>query len=93
MDDALAIGLIGFLKERGLQCPKDVSVVSFNNTQAGQYHSPSLTSVDISPYRLGEHAMQMMLGLIKGEKQAPQSILVPFEIIERNSVLPLSEEA
>ena len=41
MDDALAIGLTGLLKGMGLEVPGDVSIVSFNNTDAGKYHIPA----------------------------------------------------
>ena len=55
MDDPLSIGLNGFLLTLGLTVPADVSIVSFNNTQAGQYHSPALTSIDVHPRELGIH--------------------------------------
>ena len=93
MDDALAIGLTGLLKGMGLEVPGDVSIVSFNNTDAGKYHIPALTSYEIDPYRLGMIAMHLMADVLKGVADAPQSIEVPFTLIERDSVAgaPASE--
>ena len=93
MDDALAIGLTGLLKGMGLEVPGDVSIVSFNNTDAGKYHIPALTSYEIDPYRLGMIAMNLMADVLKGVADAPQSIEVPFTLIERDSVAgaPASE--
>ncbi len=93
MDDALSIGLTGFLSGLGLSVPGDVSVISFNNTEAGRYHTPALTSFDVDPYRLGVSAMTLMLDRIRGNVDEPSSVEVPFTLVERESVaaIPLSE--
>lgn len=91
MDDALAIGLTGLLKGMGLNVPEDVSIVSFNNTEAGRYHTPALTSFDLDAYALGVKAMHLMLDVIKGRAKAPSSIEVPFTLVERDSVSTISE--
>ncbi|HNX61090.1 MAG TPA: LacI family DNA-binding transcriptional regulator [Candidatus Limiplasma sp.] len=89
MDDPLSIGLNGFLLTLGLTVPADVSIVSFNNTQAGQYHSPALTSIDVHPRELGIHAMTLLLNIIRGRVEQPTHIDVPFTLIERDSVAAL----
>ena len=77
----------------GIVFPGDVSIVSFNNTDAGKYHIPALTSFEIDPYRLGMSAMHLMADVLKGTMDAPRSIEVPFTLIERDSVggAPASE--
>ncbi len=92
MDDPLSIGLNGFLLTLGLSVPGDVSIISFNNTQAGQYHSPALTSVDVHPRELGMHAMSLLLNIISGAVEKPTHINVPFTLIERDSVAPIAAE-
>ena len=86
MDDPLSIGLSGFLQTLGLSVPADVSIVSFNNTQVGQYHSPALTSIDVHPRELGMHAMTLLINIIKGKVEEPTHIDVPFTLVERDSV-------
>ncbi len=90
MDDPLSIGLAGLLGAMRLSVPADVSVVSFNNTQAGRYHAPALTSVDVHPRELGERAMTLLLDVIAGTADTPAHIDVPFTLIERASVAVLS---
>ncbi len=92
MDDPLSIGLIGFLRALSLSVPQDVSILSFNNTQAGQYASPALTSVDVDPALLGVHAMELLLDILQGTVTAPTHIEVPFQLIERDSVAPCPVE-
>ena len=91
VDDAMAIGLTSLLKGLGLTVPDDVSIVSFNNTDAGRYHTPALTSFEIDPYRLGVSAMHLMLDVLKGKVEAPCGIEVPFTLIERESVSTIGQ--
>ena len=86
MDDPLSIGLSSFLLTLGLSVPADVSIVSFNNTLAGQYHSPALTSIDVHPRELGAHAMALLLDILKGKVTQPTHLEVPFTLVERDSV-------
>lgn len=91
IDDAMAIGLTSLLKGLGLTVPDDVSIVSFNNTDAGRYHTPALTSFEIDPYRLGVSAMHLMLDVLRGRVEAPCGIEVPFTLIERESVSTIGQ--
>jgi len=86
MDDAQAIALCGLLGSMGLSVPQDVSLISFNNTVSGRYHTPALTSFDVNAYQLGMSAMNLMLRVLAGEVAQPTSIEVPFTLIERDSV-------
>ena len=90
MDDNLAIGLTGLLGEIGLSAPQDVSIISFNNIEAGRHHSPALTSFDVNPHQLGVAAMNLMLDVISGVTEKPTFIEVPFTLKERDSVLDIS---
>jgi DNA-binding LacI/PurR family transcriptional regulator len=45
-DDLDAVRVLGRLKEWQLDVPKDISLVSYGNTDLARYFSPSITSVD-----------------------------------------------
>ena len=85
MDDAQAIALCQALSKLSLRVSEDVSIVSFNNTEASRYYNPPLTTIDVSPYQLGVHAMNLMLDILNGEVAEPTAIEVPFALIERAS--------
>lgn len=91
MDDAQAIALCRGLDALGLRVPRDVSVVSFNNTEASRYHNPPLTTFDLQPYQLGVRAMNLMLDRLTGAVTEPTSIYVPFTLIQRQSVADCPE--
>lgn len=86
MDDPLSLEFMRFLKTLELAVPTDVSIVSFNNTQAGQFAAPALTTVDVDPYLLGVSAMRLLLDIINGKALRPMHIEVPFQLIQRDSV-------
>ena len=45
-----------FCGKLGLRVPKDLSIVSFNNSLFSRITSPQLTTVDVNPYQLGMEA-------------------------------------
>ncbi|MDD3335993.1 MAG: LacI family DNA-binding transcriptional regulator [Eubacteriales bacterium] len=91
MDDAQAIGLTSSLSAIGLSVPGDVSIVSFNNTEAGRYHNPPLTSMDVNPGQLGYEAMNMVLDLVKEKANVPHLYQVPFQMALRGSATEYRE--
>ena len=92
MDDAQAIALCGLLSDMGLRVPQDVSLISFNNTVSGRYHTPALTSFDVNARQLGMSAMQLMLQVLEEGRTGPAYIEVPFTLVERDSVRDWTEE-
>ena len=67
-DDILAVVLEQFCGKLGLRVPKDLSIVSFNNSLFSRITSPQLTTVDVNPYQLGmEAAAQNDLKPTRGE--------------------------
>jgi DNA-binding LacI/PurR family transcriptional regulator len=90
MDDLMAMELARTLRGFGLRVPQDVSLISFNNTELGRYHQPALTTIDVHPYQLGVHAMQLMLDILSGKAESPAAIDVPFTLIPRDSVVNLN---
>lgn len=82
-DDIMAIRLQRLLKN-GKQ-EKSYAVISFNNSLITEIANPALTSVDIFPYQLGEKAAQLLLE--KSIKSVSQKVIIPHQIIERESTL------
>lgn len=89
MDDAQAITLCHMLVDMGLSVPGDVSLISFNDTPAGRLNNPPLTSINVDPYRLGQKAMELIIRLVKHPDTPPAGLIIPFAIMERDSVRTL----
>lgn len=64
VNDPMAVGVIGALRDVGLRVPEDVSVVGYDNSPLSQYHLTLLTTVDGDPAMLGRTAGQLLCSLI-----------------------------
>jgi DNA-binding LacI/PurR family transcriptional regulator len=82
-NDQMAIGVLRALVEAGRRVPDEVSVVGFDDIPEAGFLSPPLTTVRQDFEALGEHAMRMVLGSLKGH--LVRSRLVPPQFIARES--------
>jgi LacI family transcriptional regulator len=86
-NDRLALGAIDELRERGLDCPRDVSVTGFNDMPFLELIRPRLTTVRIQQHNAGSTAAKVLLQLMDGEnaENVPMETILPVEIIVRES--------
>lgn len=84
-NDAIASGVIRGFQERGINVPKDVSIIGFNDTIISQYTTPPLTAIRVHIEYLGEVAVELIDELIKGREYS-KKVIIPSEFILRNSV-------
>ncbi|WP_263357609.1 LacI family DNA-binding transcriptional regulator [Acidicapsa ligni] len=86
-NDASAVGAITALREAGLQVPRDVSVVGFDDVLFAASSHPALTTVRQPLRQMGQIAATTLLGLIQGDgKLAPGSVItVHPEFVIRKS--------
>ena len=84
--DRIAFEVMPVIRELGLEIPRDVSVVTFNNPDAAALVTPPLTVVDVPTRHLATTATHALLGLIAGEPGA--SSIVPETLIVRASTAP-----
>jgi LacI family transcriptional regulator len=83
VNDQSAYGACLALYRRGLNCPRDVSVVGFDDLHSSSYRVPPLTTVRQSIRVLGESSGAAMLQMLNGE--TPNISLPQVELIVRES--------
>ncbi|MGY3091310.1 DNA-binding LacI/PurR family transcriptional regulator [Hymenobacter sp. UYAg731] len=83
-----AFDLLVALKKRGYRVPQDIAVVGFGDEFMAAMIEPSLTTVDLHPYRIGQQAARLMLEQIR-EKEAfqPRTFVIAGDLIIRQSSL------
>lgn len=84
-DDILALTLERACMEVSLEIPKDLSIISFNNSLLARLTSPQLTSVDVNSFQLGIEAASQTINHIENPNLMATKIIVPHRLIERNS--------
>ena len=85
-----AVGTLRQLQQEGYSIPKDISVVSFNDTPRSALISPSLTSVSVNTSEMANTALRMLAerARISGRepiRTLPLKVIVPPAIVIRES--------
>jgi LacI family repressor for deo operon, udp, cdd, tsx, nupC, and nupG len=89
VNDATALGVIIALNARRYDLPRQFSVMGFDDISFASFITPSLTTMKQPRLRIGEVAMDMLLGLLEGNRPDRNEVLLRSELIVRNSVSPL----
>jgi len=84
-NDEVAFGLIRAAKKLGMNCPKDIAIIGFDNLSATQYSSPPLTTIEQPIIDMTSAAVDLLLKLIKKTSSTTHEVF-PAKIIERKSV-------
>ena len=90
-NDMVALGAFLAIREMGLKCPRDISVMGFDALDLGMFTDPALSSVYQSGYQLGATAARLLLERISGKRSRPRQVVLPTELRIRNSVAPPGE--
>jgi DNA-binding LacI/PurR family transcriptional regulator len=85
-NDQMALGLLAALHEEGLDSPRDVSVVGFDDLPEAPYFTPPLTTVRQDFAELGRRGVQLVLARLQGVDLHPDP--VPPTLIVRASTGP-----
>lgn len=89
-NDLLAMGCYDALRERGLTCPSDVSVVGFNDLPFAHRLDPPLTTVAIPKHEIGVHAARLLLEVLQEPGLPARSVVLPVRLMVRRSTVPPS---
>lgn len=85
-NDITAIGVMSQLMKQGLNLPKDVSVVGFDNIIMSEFANPPLTTICQPAFETGVLAAQMIIDKIEGRRVSNCRINLTPQLIERDSV-------
>ena len=87
-NDLIALGLMTAAAERGAVVGRDLSVAGFDDIFVSQLITPALTTVRQPIARLGREAAQLAVEAIEGRRQGPRRIVLPVELVIRDSTAP-----
>lgn len=80
--DTAAMAIINALQKMGLQVPKDVSVVGYNDDPTSRFFSPSITTIRQDTYLAGEMMVNKLMKLIDGKRTKSEFILTEMIVRE-----------
>ncbi|WP_257666848.1 LacI family DNA-binding transcriptional regulator [Parapedobacter tibetensis] len=91
VNDAVAIGAMHIIRERGLRIPQDISMVGFDDESYSCFFNPSLSSVWQPVYEVGMLSAKILLDHFSNSEQAEgyrYEVLKPELVIRSSSASP-----
>lgn len=85
--DILALGVVAECRARGLDVPRDISIVGCGDTAMGRYVDPPLTTVSMPFEEMGAVAASSLLALIGGQAVEDVRVL-SHALVVRDSAGP-----
>jgi DNA-binding LacI/PurR family transcriptional regulator len=85
-NDMIALGVLTTIREAGLRCPDDVSVMGFDDLDIAETTNPALSSVSQSGYQLGMTAARILLERIGGDSGPAKHVVIETSLKIRDSV-------
>jgi len=84
-NDLLALGAYDVLRERGLECPRDLSIVGHNDMPLVDMVHPALTTVQISHREMGRQAADLLQQAMEKMDSSIRNVVLPSKLIIRSS--------
>jgi LacI family transcriptional regulator len=84
-NDLIALGCYDVFAERDIDCPREVSVVGFNDIPFLDKLRPPLTTVAVPHHQIGAEAARMLLESLAEADRPPRSVLLPLTLRVRGS--------
>lgn len=89
--DILAAGIMSGLQQSGRLVPRDVSIIGFDDINWCRLTLPMLTTIRQDAKERGRLAAECMTRLLEGEPVGEKNIILPVELVRRDSVRSISE--
>jgi DNA-binding LacI/PurR family transcriptional regulator len=84
----MSIGFLHAMRERGIDVPKRLSVVGFDDLEETGYTSPPLTTLRQDFKELGKRAMNLLLSEIAGTSTKKLERLIPDLVLRSSTAAP-----
>lgn len=84
-NDLMAIGALNYLIREGVNVPKEVSIVGFDNIEISESITPSLTTIEYPMERISEIVIDLILRQIKDKDRNVEVVSLYPKLIVRES--------
>jgi LacI family transcriptional regulator len=84
-NDVVAFGALAALGESGLRAGQDFALIGFDDVMASEHSNPPLSTVNVHPGELGEHAAELLLARIKDPTLKRQIYVAEPNLVIRQS--------
>jgi len=92
--DQTLVCLLREMDKQGLQCPRDVSLISISDTLLCEYARPALTALNFDLADHGRIAVDLLVDHLEGKNNLDSSLSIndlPCTLVERESTKKISD--
>jgi len=86
--DVMALGALQAVKSLGINVPKQLSIIGFDNILLTEYVTPKLTTIAQSSYDIAKMAVQELIELIENPDTQTTPKIIQNELIIKESTAP-----
>lgn len=83
--DYIAPAVMKAVLQLGLRIPEDISIIGYDDIELNRFMPVEMSSVYTNSFKIGEIAARVVLNLLQNPNSEPQRIVLPPELIERDS--------
>ncbi|MCU1414626.1 MAG: LacI family transcriptional regulator [Microbacteriaceae bacterium] len=87
-NDQMALGLMHAFREGGLEVPRDISIVGFDDIPEAAHYWPPLTTVRQDFAELGRRSLALLVGELNGSRWMGHDQITPELVIRESTALP-----
>jgi LacI family transcriptional regulator len=84
-NDTTALSSMIYLRDNGIRIPEDVGIVGFSNEPFSRVVSPSISTIAMPGFMMGQKAAEMILKQIEFKEKTFSTLVMPTELIIRES--------
>ncbi|MDF7626396.1 substrate-binding domain-containing protein [Lactobacillaceae bacterium L1_55_11] len=84
-DDEVALGILNYFNDQGLQVPADFEIITANNTNYSVVARPQLTAIGQPKYDIGAVAMRMLTKLMDNQNLNERQVFLPHTMVWRQT--------
>ncbi len=90
--DDIAYGAWDALARRGLQVPRDVSLIGYHDEDHAQFKVPPLTTVRVDKFAIGRQLARMAVEKLRSPGKRLPEVILPVTLMRRGTTRPFLQE-
>lgn len=84
-NDTTALTSMIYLRDLGIKIPEEIGIVGFSNEPFSRVVSPSISTIAQPGFLMGQKAAELILSQIENKAKSFQTLVLPTELIIRES--------
>ena len=86
-NDPVALGAMRAALQRGLRVPEDVAIVGFDDSEEGQFSTPTLSTVAQDKHQIARYAIELLVARLEGNTSPGVIRRADWQLVTRESTL------